>query len=370
MVRRCVLVRLIREALDPAIVGGKLTVTAPATVREVARVAGVHPGTVSRALNPQTRHLVAERTVRRVLAAAAELGYRGNPIARGLKTQRSQTIGVLVPDLGNPVCAATVRGIEDGLREVDYVALIASTDNDPERERMAGEAMSDRRVDGFIAVAARRNHWLLADHSGPDVPVVLVNRRVENHAISVVAGDDYAGVRQAVEHLVEFGHRRIAHLDGCQALYVGRSRHRAFVEAMRIQGIQVDPRLTVFSRTFTVQEGTRCCGRLLDRSAAPTAIVAGDDLLALGCYEALEQRGLRCPEDVSIVGYNDLPFADRFRPPLTTVRIPHYELGTIAADLVLKQLRERESPARQLLLVPKLIIRNSTAAVPPRLTPD
>ena len=141
----------------------KVSLAGPITLRDVARVAGVHPGTVSRALNPETRGLVNERTAQRVLEAAKELGYRPNPIARGLRTNRSNTIGVLVPDLMNPLFAAVVRGIEDGLRDGGYTPLIANTDNDPERERVAFEAMSARQVDGFIAATAPRDHWLLAD---------------------------------------------------------------------------------------------------------------------------------------------------------------------------------------------------------------
>jgi LacI family transcriptional regulator len=335
----------------------------PATLRDVARVAGVHPGTVSRALNPQTRGLVNERTARRVQAAAEELGYRPNPIARGLRTNRSNTIGVLVPDLMNPLFAAVVRGIEDGLREAGYTPLIANTDNDGERERIAYEAMSARQVDGFIAATARRDHWLLADQVQSGPKLVLVNRRVDSDAIPAVTGDDHQGVRLAVEHLIELGHRRIAHLAGSQALYTGWSRHQGFVDAMARAGLEVDPGLVVFSDAFTEREGARCCSQLLERRRDFTAIVAGNDLLALGCYDALEARNLRCPEDVSVVGYNDMPFVDRFRPPLTTVRVPHYELGATAAELMLEQLQERETPPRQLLLAPELVARGSTAPV-------
>jgi len=339
----------------------------PATLRDVARVAGVHPGTVSRALNPQTRGLVNERTARRVLAAAEELGYRPNPIARGLRTNRSNTIGVLVPDLMNPLFAAVVRGIEDGLREAGYTPLIANTDNDAERERVAYEAMSARQVDGFIAATARRDHWLLADRGESGPKLVLVNRRVDSDAIPAVTGDDHEGVRLAVQHLAELGHRRIAHLAGSQTLYTGWSRHQGFCDGMRASGLEVDEGLIVFSDAFTEREGARCCGQLLERRRDFTAIVAGNDLLALGCYDALEARGLRCPEDVSVVGYNDMPFVDRFRPPLTTVRVPHYELGATAAELMLEQLRERGARPRQLLLAPKLVVRSSTA--PPRQPP-
>jgi LacI family transcriptional regulator len=339
----------------------KVSSAGPATLRDVARVAGVHPGTVSRALNPQTRSLVNEHTARRVLAAAEELGYVPNPIARGLRTNRSNTIGVLVPDLLNPLFAAVVRGIEDGLREAGYTPLIANTDNDAERERMAYEAMSARQVDGFIAATARRDHWLLADRVATGPRLVLVNRRVDSDEIPAVTGDDREGVRLAVEHLAELGHRRIAHLAGSQTLYTGWCRHQGFVDAMRAVGLERDERLIVFSAAFTEREGARCCSELLERRRDFTAIVAGNDLLALGCYDALERRGLHCPEDVSIVGYNDMPFADRFRPPLSTVRVPHYELGTTAAELMLEQLQGRGAPPRQLLLKPELVVRSSTA---------
>ncbi len=276
----------------------KLSLAGPVTLRDVARAAGVHPGTVSRALNPETRALVNERTAQRVLAAAKELGYRPNPIARGLRTNRSHTIGVLVPDLMNPLFAAVVRGIEDGLLGGGYTPLIANTDNDAERERVAFEAMSARQVDGFIAATARRDHWLLADAVSLGVKVVLVNRRVDSDALPAVTGDDHEGIRLAVGHLAGLGHERIAHLAGSQALYTGWSRHQGFLDAMRARGLEVDPGLTVFSEAFTEPEGARCCGELLDRRRDFTAIVAGNDLLALGCYDALEQRGLRCPEDL------------------------------------------------------------------------
>ena len=343
----------------------KVTLAGSVTLRDVARVAGVHPGTVSRALNPETRGLVNERTAQRVLAAAKELGYRPNPIARGLRTNRSNTIGVLVPDLMNPLFAAVVRGIEDGLRDGGYTPLIANTDNDPERERVAFDAMRARQVDGFIAATARRDHWLLADEIVSGATVVLVNRRVDSDAIPAVTGDDHEGIRLAVEHLAELGHRRIAHVAGSQSLYTGWSRHQGFVDAMKARGLEVDPGLVVFSGAFTEPEGERCCGELLDRSRDFTAIVAGNDLLALGCYDALDERGLRCPDDVSVVGYNDMPFVDRFQPALTTVRVPHYELGSTAAQLMLEQLQGVGVPARQLALAPELVIRDSTAPPAP-----
>src|SRR5215211_2869670 len=170
--------------------------TARVTLRDVARLADVHPGTASRALNAQTRALVNAETARRVLEAAEQLGYRPNPIARGLKTNRSYTIGVLIPDLTNPLFPPILRGIEDGLEAGGYTPLMANTDNDPERERIDWQAMRARQVDGIVAATARRDHALL-DEMGSELPLVLVSRRAQDGSIPAATVDDRAGVRLA-----------------------------------------------------------------------------------------------------------------------------------------------------------------------------
>jgi LacI family transcriptional regulator len=333
-----------------------------ATLKDVAREAGVHPGTASRALNEETRALVNAETAQRVMAAAETLGYRPNPIARGLKTSRSYTVGVLIPDLTNPLFPPIVRGIQDGLEEAAYTPLIANTDNDLDRERADFEAMRARHVDGFITATARRDHGLLEDFAKAGLPVVLVNRRLEDGAISSVVGDDRTGVGLAVEHLVGLGHRRIAHLAGPQELSTGQLRKEGFVEAMRAAGLEPDPRLMLVATAFVESEGERLCNELLDRGLEATAIVAGNDLMALGCYDAFVERGVDCPSELSVVGFNDMPFAGWFNPPLTTVRIPHYEIGARAAELLLEQLRDPTVEPTQLQLDPELVVRESTAA--------
>jgi LacI family transcriptional regulator len=334
------------------------------TLRDVARAAQVHPGTVSRALNAETRALVNEETAERVMRAAAELGYRPNPIARGLKTNRSFTVGVLVPDLTNPLFPPIVRGIEDRLGGAGYTSLIANTDNDPERERQDFEAMRARQVDGFITATARLDREFVAETRGVSEPIVLVNRRLEDESLPAVTVDDREGSRLAVEHIAALGHRRVAHLAGPQALSTGHQRHLGFLDAMAAAGLEVDERAICFSHAFTEAEGARVCRELLDGAPDVTAIVAGNDLLALGCYDVLAERGLGCPADVSVVGFNDMPFADRFDPPLTTVRIPHREIGLGAADLLLERLGDGDGAARQILLAPSFVVRGSTA--PPR----
>lgn len=332
-----------------------------ATLKDVARAAGVHPGTASRALNVETRALVNEATATRVLAAAEELGYRPNPIARGLKTSRSYTVGVLIPDLTNPLFPPIVRGIEDRLDEHAYTPLITNTDNDPDRERADFEAMRARHVDGFITATARRDHGLLTELTDLGLPVVLVNRRLEEAALPSVVGDDRAGIRLAVEHLAGLGHRRIAHLAGPQDISTGFLRYEGFVEAMDAAGVELDPDLVLVGDAFLESEGERLCAELLDSGAEFSAIVAGNDLMALGCYDVFAEREITCPAEVSVVGYNDMPFADRFSPPLTTVRIPHYEIGLRAAELLLELLRDPEAEPVHALLEPELRVRGSTA---------
>jgi len=332
------------------------------TIRDVARVAKVHPGTVSRALNEQTRALVNQETAERVLRAAEELGYRPNRIARGLKTNRSYTIGVLIPDITNPLFPPILRGIEDRLDEAGYTALIVNTDNDPERERSHLEAMRARQVDGFISATARLDRELLADVAAGGAPLVLVNRSLEDGSVPAVTVDDRQGIRLAVQHVAALGHTRIGHVAGPQNISTGHRRHLGFLEAMRDAGLPAAADHVRFSRWFIEEEGARVCAELLDGAPDLTAIVAGNDLLAIGCYDTLEARGLSCPEDISIVGFNDMPFVDRLRPPLTSVRVPQREIGIVAADLLLERLADGSGNARDILLEPTLIVRGSTAS--------
>lgn len=191
--------------------------------------------------------------------------------------------------------------------------------------------------------------------------MVLVNRTLDEGTLSAALCDDEQGVRRAVEHLRELGHCRIAHLAGSQAVSTGRRRLNGFRTAIGELGLEPDEQLILVSNAFTESGGARLCTKLLGRSGDFTAIVAGNDLMALGCYDVFDQRRLDCPRDVSIVGFNDMPFADRFNPPLTTIRIPHYEIGLRAAELLLESLREPGVEPREARLQPELVVRGSTA---------
>jgi LacI family transcriptional regulator len=332
------------------------------TLRDVARLAGVHPATASRALNEETRALVNEETARRVLRAAEEVGYRPNPIARGLKTNRSYTIGVLIPDLTNPLFPPILRGIEDRLEVAGYTSLIANTDNDPERELLDTQAMRARQVDGIIAATARRDHGLFDEVIAAGLDLVLVNRWLPDVDISSATADDRKGQRLAVRHLTELGHRRIAYIAGPLDYSTGFDRHEGFLEAMRGVGLDPDPELIVVSEAFTESEGARLCAGLLDGGREFTAVAAANDLLALGCLDTFTERDVDCPAEVSVVGFNDMPFAARFQPPLTTIHIPHYEIGSAAAELMLERLQGPDGEPRHIRLEPTLVVRSSTSA--------
>jgi LacI family transcriptional regulator len=342
----------------------------PATLRDVAAAARVHPATASRALNPGTRLLVSEETARRVTEAAERLGYRPNPVARSLRTRRSHTIGVIIPDLNNPLFPPIVRGLEDRLAQQGYVALIGNTDADLTRERMVFDQMRARHVDGFVLATATLHNPILAEAAEADLPVVLMNRTAQGYPFSSVAVDNEQGVRAAVTHLVSLGHTRIGHIAGPQEISTGASRLRGFRDGMRAHGLAADESQIVYASGYVIEEGLRCGRELLEANDDLTAIVAANDMLAVGCYGVLDELGLRCPDDVSVIGFNDMPFVDRLRPPLSTVRFPHYQLGTEAAKLLLERIESGDGPVKILYLAPELVARGSTVPAAPKAVPD
>jgi len=334
------------------------------TLKDVARLAGVHPATASRALSPETRLLVSEETARRVLEVAANLGYRPNTVARSLRTRRSHTIGVLIPDLNNPLFPPIVRGLEDRLDASGYVALIGNTDGDNVRERKVFEQMRARHVDGFVLATAHLRNPVLAEAAQAGVPVVLVNRMAEDYSFPSVTVDNERGVSMAVRHLTALGHERIGYIAGPQDVSTGLTRYRGFRTAMASAAREVQPDLVAFATAFSVDEGYRCARQILAAGAACTAIAAGNDMLAVGCYAALEEAGLMCPDDMSVVGFNNMPFIDMLRPALTTVAFAHYQVGIEAAQLLIERLDGDVNVSKILFLAPELIIRGSTAPPP------
>ena len=334
------------------------------TLHDVAELAGVHPSTVSRALNEHTRSMVSVETRTRVIEAASQLMYQPNALARSLKINRTMTIGMLVPDLTNPLFPPIIRGIEDRAGEAGYSLLMANTDNVDEKERNLLDVMIRRRVDGLVLATAKRVHPLLTDLASRDFPVVLVNRTADQPVLPSVAGDDHAGVGSAIKHLVDLGHRRIAHLAGTATVSTGVNRRQSFMTWVRSFGLEPDPTLIVSCQWFREEDGEVAFEELLDRNAPFSAVVAANDLIALGCYTVAKRRGIRVPHDISIVGYNDTRFAGEFCPPLTTVRVPLYEMGVQTVELLIDRIASSHPSTGSIRLNPHIVVRESTG--PPR----
>jgi LacI family transcriptional regulator len=331
------------------------------TLRAVAEAAGVHAATASRALNPATRKLVKAETARRVIDVAETLGYRPNPIARGLKTSKSGTVGLVIPDLTNPLFPPIVRGIEAVLEPAGFSGLIVNTDNDPGRERAQIEVLRSRQVEGLIVATARVKHPLLEQLHREGVVMVMVNRRPDGVDVPSITPDDAAGIALAVRHLADLGHRRIAHVAGPADTSTGVTRATSFRSAVHDLGLDEDPALVTSVPQWSEAAGADGLRRLLDADLGFTAIVAGNDLIALGCYDVFSERGISCPDDMSVVGFNDMPFLDKLKPPLTSIAIPHQQIGAGASQLLLDAIAEPHRPARSVLLPLALVVRGSTA---------
>jgi LacI family transcriptional regulator len=338
------------------------------TLKDIADAIGVHTSTVSRALDPKTRHLITASIAERIVAAACERGYRPNAIASSLRRRRSMTVGVVVPDITNAIFPPILRGIEDTLTPQGYIAMVANSDSDPKRESMLIDTLRARGVDGLILASAQREDPAISRAVEEGIPVVTVNRRVDDPNVSSVTNDEASGIGLAVRHMIELGHRQIAHIAGPRSLSTGMMRHDAFLAAIRAGGIAPDRELIASSAAFNEDEGERCCRSLLQLNTASgmrrfTAIVCANDRLAIGAIRALRDAGDACPREVSVSGYNDMAFVDRIDPPLTTVRIEKREAGARAASILLDRLTDPRHAPEHVVLPVELIVRGSTATI-------
>jgi LacI family transcriptional regulator len=311
------------------------------TLREIARRTGVHASTVSRALNARTRHLVARDVAARIAATARELGYRPNAVAAALRTRHTMMVGCLVDDIAQPTTAARLAGVEETLRAAGYATIVGATGGDGARTEAALAEFDGRGVDGTILLTAA------APAAPPRFPLVGLADIVE-------AGGGAIGL--AVAHLAGLGHRTIGCLTGPAGHAAAARRLAAFRAAMTRAGLFAGAVET--AGDMTVDAGRGAADALLARRPDLTAIVADDDRLALGALAALAARGRRCPGDVSVTGFGDLPPAARATPPLTTVRFDPRDAGRCVAALLLARLADAPAPAD---LVARLCLRGSTA---------
>lgn len=331
-------------------------------IKDVAARANVHPSTVSRVLNPETRSMVSVAVADRVARIANEMGYARSTLAYGLRTGRTHTVGVVIPDLTNPMFPPIIRRLERLLAEQGYIAILADSDNNQKNENTIVESLKSRNVDGLILATAHRLDSVVSSCVEEHIPLVLVNRTIDAHSVTAVINDDEHGIELAVSHLVGLGHRSIAYIGGPQDTSTGHDRYLAFKKLLRAKRFKSHADLIANCKAFTEAEGHRGFLSILRKDRKFTAVVAANDLLALGCYDALLELGLNCPADISVTGFNDMPFVNRLSPPLTSLHIPLDEIGVQAAELLLERIRDPDSPVRTVNLLPKLIVRGSTAA--------
>ncbi|WP_341977972.1 LacI family transcriptional regulator [Microbacterium sp. LTA6] len=328
----------------------------------MAALAEVHKGTASRALNASTRSMVNARTVERVVRAAEQLGYVPNTLARGLRTNSSMTVGVVIPDITNPLFPPLVRAIEAHLQPHGYSVLIANTDGFAAGERGALTSLLDRRVDGLIIASGQRDESPIADLYEAGVKVVLLNRDAGPVPYPLVAGNDASGITAAVRSLHDLGHRRLLHIAGPSNLSTSTTRADAFEAAWRSFGDMTGT--VVIAQALSIEAGRAAMLPLLhDRSHGATGVVASNDLIAVGILRAMRQTGIECPRDMSLIGFNDVQFAEDLAPPLSTVRVPATSMGIRAAQLLLEALSGAEQVQETIMLPVSLIMRGSTAAV-------
>lgn len=343
-----------------------MTVSDRTTLKDVAREAGVHISTASRALNPSTAAIVNPETVERVTVVARKLGYRPHPLARGLRTNRTMSVGVIIPDVENPLFGPIIAGVESVLVEDGYSVLIGNADRGPDHADGLVEEMLERHVDGLILATPSREVSTMAKEAQQAISVVLVNRSVDDQSIPAIIGDDHAGIGLAVRHLRELGHTRIGHVAGPGWVSTGTGRREAFLEWMGTVGLDSDQDLIEEAEWYQVEPGNTAAHALLSRHPDLTAIVAANDLIGLGCYRAARALGKVIGVDISITGYNDIPLLDLMQPPMTAVRVPYRQMGADAATTLLSLIAGEPVPSEPVRLSPTLAIRASTAPPPAR----
>jgi len=327
---------------------------AAVTIRDVARRAGVAVGTVSHHLNGSAR--VAAGTARRVQAAIEELGYRIDLSARSLRARRTQSVGLVLPNISNPFYAEVARAIEHALWDEGFQTLLCDSSQDPERERMHLEGLESRRVDGILMI--RTADWRLprARLLRPRVPIVFVDRGVDG--MPSVTTDNRLGGELAARHLAELGHRAIAILAGENAVGNVRERLAGFKTELQRHGVAVRAR-DVATGPQAVELGQEVA-RWMGRHPHPTAVFATNDIVAIGAWRQLLGMGLRIPEDVSLIGFDDIEMSSLVLPPLTTVRQDKSAMGREAASVLLHVLAGETPRARLTLIPPRLVVRGST----------
>jgi DNA-binding LacI/PurR family transcriptional regulator len=328
-------------------------------MKDVAKLAGVSVATVSRVLNNKPN--VSPELRSKVLEAVEELNYRRDRVARSLRAKTSLIIGLIISDIRNPFFTSVVRGVEDVAYDHGYTLLLCNSDEDPAKERLYIDIMLAERVAGVIIspVAEVDNYSSVLLHAG--VPVVAMDRRMRDLEVDTVVVNNVEGVYQAIGYLIEQGHRRIGFIGGPMRTTTGRERQEGYQKALAEHGLELDQALIKIG-DFKQDSGYQMACQLLEMDDPPTAIFTANNLMTLGALNAIHEKKLSIPQEVAIVGFDDMSWAQSLAPPLTAVAQPTYELGRTAADLLLRRIGDPNRPTEQICLEANLVVRESSGA--------
>lgn len=331
-------------------------------ISDVAKMANVSTATVSRVLSNSGN--VKKETAEKVLEAIKKLNYQPNLLARQLRRLETKTVLVVVPDITNTFFSKILRGIEQVAIENDYEVLLGDTGNSLEREKGYLDILRQKKADGMILLTARLESHLLEEISH-EFPVVLACEYLEGSDIPTVSIDNISSARKATEYLISLGHKRIGFLSGPMDVILSRDRLKGFKQGMMQHNIAIEPNL-IQEGDFSFESGFNLMTKLLALTEPPTAVFASSDEMAIGAIKAIKAKGLKVPDDISIVGFDDIKFASIFEPALTTVSQPMFEIGQKAMELLIKLMNGSEIERRQYILEDQLVIRDSCSKKLPR----
>ena len=326
-------------------------------IRDVAKLAGVAPITVSRVVNGADS--VTATTRQRVQYAIDQLHYLPNTLARSLRSHQSHMIALVVSDITNPFWTTIARGVEDTAAENDLRTILCNTDENPDKEALYLGLLVERRVDGVIMAPTTREKKRLALLKQLQVPCVLIDRRVEGFTADRVYGDSRSGARLLIDHLIALGHQHIALINGPSSISTAQDRAAGYREALLQHGLAVEKKL-VFQGEFKHSSGYRLTQQVLASRPRPTAIFAANNFIAMGVLQALQEAAVNVPEEMALVCIDDIPYLSTVDPFLTVAAQPAYEMGQAAARLLSERLTAgRSDKPREIVLAPQLIIRRS-----------
>ncbi|MEC5162096.1 LacI family transcriptional regulator [Janthinobacterium sp. CG_23.3] len=332
-----------------------------ATMKQVAEQAGVSTTTVSHVIN-NTR-VVSEDVRARVLAVIGQLRYVPSAVARSLKNDRTHTIGMMVPNNSNPYFAEVIRGIEDAAFKLGYNIILCNSYDDPGKQVAYIRVLMEKRIDGLILVSSGTDAELARFLADDQIPVVLVDREISGVAADFIESDHALGGYLGTRYLLDLGHRSIACVSGPRELLTSRERVAGYQRALQEAGVAPRAEWLLYS-DFTSAGGHAAFGQLLALPRRPSAVFAGNDLMAIGGICAASEAGVQIPGQLSVVGYDDIALAAYSNPPLTSIGQPKQEMGALTARILLERMRDPTLPWRRELLKPSLVVRKSTAPFP------